>query len=125
MIRDELVFRLSVKEAALAQAACEEVERVAVRQGSLVSRDLAVLKNELAAFVGRATGRADTAMRPPSPASGDDVLVGTEEVARMTGTTEDAVRKACRHGRYRFAAKKIRGRWYLPAVDVLAELEGR
>lgn len=124
-MREELVYRMPVEEAALVQASIEQLERVAVRQGSLVSRDLAVLKSDLAAFVGRAAGRADTTMRPPSPVDGDDVLIGTEEVARMTGTTEDAVRKACRKGRYANAAKKIRGRWYLPAVDVIAELESR
>lgn len=121
-MRDELVYRLSASEAAALQVSLETLERFAAQRGCLLSRDVAVLKRDLAAFVGRAARHVDATTRLPHGEGrqddDDEQLIDTAEAARVLGITEDSVRKRCRTGIFMTAARQVRGRWMIPMSDV-------
>lgn len=114
---------LDVEDAAKLQSALEALETLAARSGYALGREVAVMKQGVAAFLGRVAGRADATTRPPVTQirDADGELIDVEEAARMLGLTADALRKACRTGRYASVARKVRGRWMIPAADVSAE----
>lgn len=106
------------------QAALEDLERRTLRDGVPLPMVYARMKSDMAEFVGRVRGRGDTTTRPVSAAvldAGDELLT-VEEVASMAGITCDAVRKACRQGRFALAARKVCGAWRIPRADALAVL---
>lgn len=116
---------LTLEEAALVVAALEKLERLSAAGGGLLIVDLARLKMNLASWVAsRVQSRADATTRPtqaPVVHSAGEGFVTCEEAAEMLGIAVDSARKACRTGRWRGTARKVRGRWMLPVEEV----EGR
>lgn len=97
------------------------------RDGLPLPLEVARLKGDLAEYVGRARGRADTTIRPDSGGMTDaneEQLLSVEEAAGLMGISADGIRKSCRRGKLALAARKIRGQWWIPRPDVLAVLGG-
>lgn len=120
-MRDELVCRLTVEEAALLQVALETLERWSAAKGAALSGEVAMLKLNLATFVGRAVGDVEATMRPDlARGPHDEDFMDSKEAARVLGLTVGAVAKRCRTGVFGGVARRERGRWLIPAADVLA-----
>lgn len=123
------LLTLVPEEAALLQSALETLERWAVARGYPLAPDLALIKRDLASYVAsRAPGRvgATTRLERESvPHPGGERFVDTEEAALMLGLSSDALRKACRAGRFAGVARKSRGRWMILASVVEAEAAGK
>ncbi|CQD21608.1 Helix-turn-helix domain protein [Mycolicibacterium conceptionense] len=114
---------LEPSDAEALQIALERYERKVARDGARLSRQLARIKMDLAAFVSRAGSRVDTTTRPAHGTGCDpdgELFIDTAEAAKMLGITEDAVRRRCRSGIFVNVAKRVRGRWMVPSADVEA-----
>lgn len=123
-MRDDVMV-IDADDAIWLVAALSLLEELVKRRGHPPVVSLDEKKQTLTAFLRRVDGRADTTMRPDSAAlahdSDIDVLLGTEEAAGVLGLSADAVRKACRSGRFAHLARRSGGRWWIPR-SALAEV---
>ncbi|OBB33060.1 hypothetical protein A5792_11565 [Mycolicibacterium peregrinum] len=91
----------------------------AKRLGYNTSQQTQSVRTRLTEFLeSRAAGRADATVRPLSGVVADAGVVDATEAAEHLGLTPDAVRKACRTGRFAGVAQKRLGRWTIPATEL-------
>lgn len=117
-MRDDGLW-LDYNEVVWFAAALDEMARYAARAGSVLPPSVITVRAELHAFLSsRASGRGDATTRPLVELMADPDEVDARNAAERLGLTPDAIRKACRAGRFKEVARKRRGRWMIPAEDV-------
>lgn len=121
-MRDDVLV-VGAEDATWLIAALAMLEQLVARAGHPPVPSLGEKRRVLAEFVGRVDGHADATTRPGSGAlahdSDIDALLSTEEVSSMLNVTADAVRKACRTGRFAYVARRAGGRWWIPRSAVM------
>lgn len=122
-MRDTL--SLVPEEVAWFVSALDVLEALAAKLNQPVHPSVAPVKRDLARYLEtRAPARADARTRGLLGMVAHDEVM-TDKAAARLGLTEDAVRLACRTGRFVGVARKQRGRWVIPAVVVEAEAQRR
>ena len=117
---DQLV--LNAADVAWFVSALEFLEKLAIRARMGLPPSVAATKNVLAQHLSRVGGRADATPRPvvSRVVDPEDEWIDTATAAEHLGLTEEAVRKACRTGRFTGVARKHHGRWCIPQADIEA-----
>jgi hypothetical protein len=123
-VRDDVLV-LDAADAALLVAALERLERLAVHRGSPIEASVVRVKRELTQYLTRVATRADARTRVPFGVAGNDDFVDIATAAQRIGISEDALRLACRSGRFAGVAQRHNGRWQIPAADVAADARRR
>lgn len=124
MFRDDVLV-LDAVSAAWVLAGLELLEELVVRRGWALDASVPAVQTRLREFLGRAAGRADTTKRPSAVPISDDGrgYVDATRAGELLGISADAVRKACRGGRFQGVARKTRGQWLIPVDAVIETIE--
>lgn len=123
-MRDEGLW-LEPEEVAWFSAALETLTKYAGMARCSVPPSVPPMRVALESFLaGRAGSRLNATTRLLADLLADPDEVDAAEAADRLGVTVDAVRKACRSGRFRGVARKHRGRWMIPTVDIDGRRDG-
>jgi len=113
---------LEYREVVWFAGALDMLAKYAKRAGCAVPSSVISVRAHLDTYLGSRThGRGDATTRPAAELLVHPEDVDANEASERLGITADAVRKACRTGRFAAVARKQRGQWRLPAADVEAE----
>jgi hypothetical protein len=117
-MRDDLLV-LDPVEVAWFVSALEFLEKLAIRARMALPPAVAAQKSALTQHLSRVGGRVDTTTRPITELDSHTEIDASEAAERL-GISADAMRKACRSGRFGGVARKHHGRWFIPLADIEA-----
>ncbi|MFL0288803.1 hypothetical protein ACJH6H_26530 [Mycobacterium sp. SMC-21] len=111
---------LDTEDVAFFAGALALLAELVKQRGQLIPPEVVEAQRKLNQFLkSRIDVLGDTTLRPPAGWLLDADVVDVSAAAEQLGVTPDAVRKACRGGRFKRVAQKELGRWMIPAADVV------